>query len=160
MKKFWLLLAAALMVSAALFAQNQEREMRRPPESVTVEGTLQLQNGFIAVASGDTVYYVGILQRYIGFIEGLKEGNAVTIEGFVRKNFLRPVKVTLNGKTYDFPVFDFAQRPGQWPGGRPPYRYGNNNRYGNGCMAPHNTMPPMHRQGPAHRQPPRSLSDL
>ena len=122
MKKIGLLLVITLMVIGTVFAQNQERERRSPPESITVEGTLQLQNGFIAVKSGDTVYYVPMLQRLVGFIEGLKEGNTVTIEGYANKNFLRPTKVALGGKSYDFPTMGFAgfaQRQGQKNEARP-----------------------------------------
>ena len=79
---------------------NSQRQRERA--SVTVEGTLKLEKGFIALASGDTVYYVPMLQRYVGFIDGLKEGAKVSVEGYQFKNMLHPQKVTINGKDYDF----------------------------------------------------------
>ena len=115
MKKLGLLAIIALMVIGTVFAQNQERVRRSPPETITVEGTLQLQNGFIVVKSGDTVYHAGMLNRYVGFLEGLREGNTITVEGHVFNNFLHPVKITLSGKSYDFPAMGnrgFAQRTG------------------------------------------------
>jgi len=77
---------------------NRQRELK----TVTVEGTLQLNKGFVAVESGDSVYFVPMLNRYIGFIEGLKEGAKVAIEGFEARKFIQPKKVTINGKDYDF----------------------------------------------------------
>ena len=141
MKKPVFLMIITLLVIGTTFAQNQERERTRerrsPPESITDEGTLQLQNGIIAVKSGETVYSVPQLQRYIGFIEGLKEGKTISIEGYALKNFLRPVKVTLDGKTYDFPAIGFEQR-------RAPMA-----EHGRGS-APK----PMFGQGPWHRMAP------
>jgi hypothetical protein len=62
----------------------------------------------IAVKSNDITYLVRGLNRYIGFIDGLKEGAAVTLEGFARPNpqndkvkFMSVQKLTLNGKDYD-----------------------------------------------------------
>jgi hypothetical protein len=50
----------------------------------------------------------GALTRYIGFIDGLKEGAAVTLEGYALPSpqnnpvkFLHIQKMTLNGKDYD-----------------------------------------------------------
>jgi hypothetical protein len=103
-------MAIAVLFAGAVFGQSPadknsvpRRDIRRPaPEAVTINGTLQLEKGFIAVSSGDKVYYVPRLTRYIGFIEGLKEGAIVSVEGFTFKNFILPLKVTLNGKSYDF----------------------------------------------------------
>ena len=110
MKKIGLFAVIAFLAIGSIFAQNQEREKRTPPETITVEGTLQLQNGMIAVKSGESVYYVPMLQRLVGFVEGLKEGSTVSIEGYASKNFLRPTKLSLSGKSYDFPARGFGQR--------------------------------------------------
>ena len=154
MKRIGLLLVITVMVIGTVFAQNQERERRSPPETITVEGTLQLQNGYIVVASGDTVYYVPMLQRYVGFIEGLKEGNKVTIEGYAHNNFLRPTKVSLGGKSYDFPVMGyggFAQRQGQKnEAGPAPRRFGA--CPGHGRWQQHRAPA---KRGPAQRPPDR-----
>jgi hypothetical protein len=82
-----------------------------PAETVTVNGTLQLVEGRIAlVADGKTYYTNGPFQRLIGFIDGLKEGAAVRLEGPAttvplnpNARFLWVTKLTFNGKTYDFP---------------------------------------------------------
>ncbi|GHU30769.1 hypothetical protein FACS1894172_04560 [Spirochaetia bacterium] len=103
MKKFVLVLVIALSVTGMVSAQNRGNGWGYS-ETVTVTGTLQLQNGTTAVANGNTVYYVPALERYIGFIDGLKEGAQISIDGYTlgNRNSLQPVKVVLNGKTYDF----------------------------------------------------------
>jgi hypothetical protein len=79
-----------------------------PAEQVTVAGNLGIVHGRIAVVSGDTTYYVSGLQRYAGFIDGLKEGARVSLEGSAyalpsdaKAKFLRVSKLSLNGKDYD-----------------------------------------------------------
>ena len=76
-----------------------QREITR----VTVNGTLKLDKGFVAVESGEIVYHVPMLNRFIGFISGLREGTNVSVEGFQFRNMLRPTKLTIDGRTYDFP---------------------------------------------------------
>jgi hypothetical protein len=77
-------------------------------ETMTVSGALGIRQGRIALESGGRTWYVKGLNRFIGFIDGLKEGVAVTLEGSGVKStkeenagFLRVAKLTLNGKTYD-----------------------------------------------------------
>jgi len=78
---------------------------------VTVNGVLKLERGFVAVQSDTAdVYLVPLLNRYIGFINGLTEGARVTVEGAGFRNIIHPEKLTINGRTYDFP------RPGQGHG--------------------------------------------
>jgi hypothetical protein len=72
------------------------------PQAVTISGTLQLQNGHIVVVSGSNTYFVPSLMRYTGFIEGLKEGAQISIEGHAWENYVRPAKVIISGRTYDF----------------------------------------------------------
>ena len=81
-----------------------------PPqaEDATVSGNLTLVKGMIAVKDNDVTYFAGGLHRFVGFIDGLKEGAAVTLEGkavtFPQNEgvkFLRVQKLTLNGKDYD-----------------------------------------------------------
>ena len=72
-------------------------------QTVSVQGTLGLQNGVIALTSGDTVYYVPHLSRYVGFIDGLKEGAQMKVDGYqMGRGYIMPVKITVNGKDYDF----------------------------------------------------------
>jgi hypothetical protein len=77
-------------------------------EQVTVTGNLSIVHGKIAVVSGDTTYYVSGLRRYVGFIDGLKEGAQVKLEGSAytlpsdaKAKSLRANKLNLNGKDYD-----------------------------------------------------------
>jgi hypothetical protein len=100
-------------------------------EQVTVSGELSVVHGMIALVSGDTVYYAGGLNRFTGFIEGLKEGARVSLEGSAyqlpndaKAKFLRVSKLTLNGKDYDLsPLAEaFAPRGFPLPHGR--YNYG------------------------------------
>jgi hypothetical protein len=117
MKKALLLVLAGIFLAGFVSAQqrrghNWGPNPGTPAQTITVTGTLQLQNGSIAVANGDTVYYIPVLERYIGFIDGLKEGAPVNVEGYVFHNrayaYLRPSKVTLDGKSYDFPSNNFV----------------------------------------------------
>jgi hypothetical protein len=61
------------------------------------------------VVSDGTTYYVDGVRRLIGFVDGLKEGAAVKLEGTVKTfhrdsdaQFLQTSKLTFNGKDYDF----------------------------------------------------------
>jgi hypothetical protein len=102
---------------------------RPSPENVSVSGNLTLAQGMIAVVSGDTTYLVRGLDRYIDFIDGLKEGAQVTLEGYAmssprddKTKLLQVQKMTLNGKDYELARPQQQQwqdaRPGQmqWQG--------------------------------------------
>ena len=97
------------------FAQTrQNREPRqREYNSVTVEGILKLERGFATIESGDTVYYVPMLTRFMGFISELTEGAVVSVEGNGYRNFIQPAKVTIDGKSYDFTALFSAPVFGQ-----------------------------------------------
>ncbi len=99
MKKIVIIFSIAFLAIGALSAQGWGP--RSAPESVKIEGTLQLHNGQFAVASGNNIYYVPRIGRYVGFIDALKEGSNVSFEGYVAGNFMRPVKMTIGGKSYD-----------------------------------------------------------
>ena len=88
--------------------QRSRRNRISPPENASVSGNLSLVRGMIAVTEGDTTYIAGGLNRFIGFIDGLTEGAAVTLEGNVFSSprsesvkFLFVQKMTLNEKEYD-----------------------------------------------------------
>ena len=77
-------------------------------EIVTVTGDLTIVQGSLAVKSGNTTYFVSGLDRYIGFIEPLKEGATVTLLGAAITNsrdqtskYLRATKLTIAGKDYE-----------------------------------------------------------
>ena len=94
-----------------------DRAPRPAAEAVTVSGSLIVAHGSPAVKSGDDTYLVRGIHRLTGFVDGLKEGAQVTIEGLSissprdnKLKFLRPAKLTLNGKAYDLtpPVSGFG----------------------------------------------------
>jgi hypothetical protein len=136
MKKLFVLLMIVIMIAGTVSAQTiREQERNTAPQpgynrdrfnnSVTVEGDLKLDKGFVAVESAGTVYYVPMLNRYIGFITGLKEGAKVSVEGHEFRNTIQPTKVTVDGKSYDF----MDHGPG-YGYGRQNYQYRDNNRRG------------------------------
>jgi hypothetical protein len=97
MKKIVVVMAITLAVVGMVSAQGWNGG-----QTVSVQGTLGLQNGVIALSSGDAVYYVPELSRYVGFIEALKEGAQVRVEGWQRGNgYIAPSKITVGGKDYD-----------------------------------------------------------
>ena len=84
-------------------------------ETVTVSGGLIVAYGSPAVKSGDVTYLVKGINRLVGFVDGLKEGAQVTVEGPAitsprdsKLKVLRPAKLTLNGKTYDLAPLAFS----------------------------------------------------
>ena len=102
MKKIVLLLLFAAIISGSLLAQTAT-------QTSTISGTLGLTNGRISVASGNITYYVIGLQRFVGFIDGLNYGTAVTLEGYSvtprvegqTNRVFYPVKLTLGGRDYE-----------------------------------------------------------
>ena len=99
MKKLVILAAIALLAIGTVSAQGWGWA---PPETVRVQGTLQLLNGQIVLSSGGTtVYYVPVLIQYVGFIDGLREGAQVTVEGYTYGNLLQPTKFNVGGRDYD-----------------------------------------------------------
>ena len=130
------------------FSQNRPPK----PENVSINGNLAIVKGRIAVVSGDVTYFAGGLQRFVGFIDGLKEGAAVSLEGNAftfpqneKAKFLQVQKMTLNGKEYD--LGGFRPAPGQMQH-RPPM-YQQQGRPNNRGFAPYNN----HNQFQKHRQP-------
>lgn len=141
MKKVAVLLVLALVVGGLAMAQpgpgawdppgpggfgSQARPV--PPayaqaqaETVKVDGTLSLINGRIGLKSGGKTYYVPMLGRYAGFIEGLKEGAYVKLEGYAfpipmapEYSMLRVTKLTVGSKDYDFSklVYGYGRQGG------------------------------------------------
>ena len=104
MKTLVLFVLLAIFAGGIIFAQTE-------PAMITVNGTLELNDGMILLKSGSATYLTRGLERLVGFIDGLKEGSQVTIEGYTSgpldgetTNFdrkLRPVKLTHNGKNYE-----------------------------------------------------------
>ena len=115
MKKLTVLILIGVLLAGAVYGQGirdnqgtsdtqRRTERQRSNDLVTIEGTLKLERGFVAVESGDSVYYVPMLNRYIGFINDLREGTRVSVEGRESRNVIQPTKVTIGSSTYDFPA--------------------------------------------------------
>lgn len=127
MKKILVLLFISALFTGTVFAQNRDNRLdrndrQRGASKVTIEGVLQLEKGVVAVASGDSVYPVPVLTRYIGFIDGLKEGTKISVEGYQFNKFIRPVKVTINGKSYDFSEYGKRDNDSRFSQGRDDFR--------------------------------------
>jgi hypothetical protein len=102
MKKIVLLCLLTAIIGGSIFAQSNA-------PTTTIRGTLGLSNGRVAVVSGNITYYVRGLVRFVGFIDGLKEGAQVSLDGYAsaprvegqKDRLFYPVTLTLNGKTYE-----------------------------------------------------------
>jgi hypothetical protein len=88
--------------------RNFPRPQQLPTEQVTVTGNLTIVQGSPAVKNGDLSYLVPGLLRYAGFIDSLKDGAPVTLEGAAITHprdaaikVLRVSKLTVGGKDYD-----------------------------------------------------------
>lgn len=88
--------------------ENTGTDALTGPETVTVTGNLTIVHGSIAVQDNGVTYYVRGLARYIRFIESLKYGAAVSLQGFTFAyppedtiKFLQVTKLTIDGKDYD-----------------------------------------------------------
>jgi len=90
------------------FSERRQNLPRLSAETVTVTGELTIARGMLAVKSGEITYLAMGLNRYTGFIESLKDGAVVTLEGRTvnspgddnTKIFVIS-KLTIGGKDYD-----------------------------------------------------------
>jgi lipopolysaccharide export system protein LptA len=118
MKRIVLCAMLAFSVAALAAAQGWDRRDRRdwggpgvqppPAEQVTVTGNLAIVQGSVAVKSGDITYFVPGLLRYAGFIDSLKDGAQVRLEGAAvsvsqdaKLKKLWVNKLNIGGKDYD-----------------------------------------------------------
>ena len=87
-------------------APRQQQAPRQAPKQVSVDGTLAWVKGKIALQSGDTTYYVHGIKRLLGFVDALKDGAHVKLEGLAfalrdeKTNFLTVQKVVIGDKEY------------------------------------------------------------
>ncbi|MDR2102122.1 MAG: hypothetical protein LBP43_06085, partial [Treponema sp.] len=123
MKRGMYLIVMAMLIAGTLSAQTwgrgfgpgrrmpgPQRNRNEAPETVTVRGNLGFSNGYISLEQDSITYYVLGLDRLIGFVEGLKEGAPVILEGTpfsppgsqgdANIRFLLTDKLTFNGKEY------------------------------------------------------------
>ncbi|MCL2069730.1 MAG: hypothetical protein FWH19_01940 [Treponema sp.] len=100
--------------------ERQARPQRPPAETVSLAGSLIVAQGMPALQSGNDTYLIFGLGRLIGFIDGLREGAQVTIDGTVVASpmdseikILVPSQLALGGRTYDIrpPTEAFGQGP-------------------------------------------------
>jgi hypothetical protein len=111
-------LCVLLALGAVTLASAQGRDRGRmgypgmgqpvAAEKVTVTGNLTIAQGMLAVKGNDITYLASGLQRFVGFIDSLKDGAQVTLEGYAmatpndaKTKFLRTSKLTINGKDYE-----------------------------------------------------------
>jgi hypothetical protein len=141
MKRIAVLSLGLLFLGLVLYAQEgnpPQQDKRRPrgidgrreAEKLSLDGTLGLSRGIIVLKSGEEIWYVPGLLRYAGFIDGLKEGAAVTLEGWGRRTpqtaeadgFLMVSKLTLDGKDYEAGPGEPRIVLGPWEGRGPGHR--------------------------------------
>jgi hypothetical protein len=115
MKKIVVLVAIAAIAASAVAAQgmrpgmwNQAPATDVAQEMVKVEGRLSLVNGHPAVTSAGKTYYVRIPGMLYGYLDTLKDGAAVKLEGYAVSVpladdtfVLQVVKLNVGGKDYD-----------------------------------------------------------
>ncbi|MDR0599512.1 MAG: hypothetical protein LBG84_05450 [Treponema sp.] len=106
MKKITAMFGLAVLVSGLLRAQAAPPPPA--PAMTTVNGKLALVNGRVALQNGEDLYYVAGIQRLVGFVEGLKEGAQVSLEGYVRDSrwdakakVLLTAKLSIGNRSYD-----------------------------------------------------------
>jgi hypothetical protein len=150
MKKIISFMVIAVLIAGTVCAQDKApRENSRQRDIVSVEGNLKLENGIVSVQSGDTVYRIPLLNRYIGFINGLREGAKVSVEGNAFRNFIMPKKVVIDDKTYEFGGSEIA-RNNFVPGNQTPRR----------DLAPKNAAPGRNMVPPARNMAPQGRNML
>ncbi|MHB9293535.1 hypothetical protein Holit_02661 [Hollandina sp. SP2] len=112
MKRSLVFILLTVAAGGLLSAQNRNPwggpdPRSAPLETLKITGKLGIIQGMIALQDKDISYFVLGIDRFIGFIDGLKEGATVTIEGYSRASpngefpFLRATQLTINNKAYD-----------------------------------------------------------
>jgi hypothetical protein len=115
MKKIVVLVAIAALAASAVAAQgmrpgmmNQAPATAATQEVVKVDGRLSLVNGHPAVVAAGKTYYVRLPGMLYGYLDALKDGAAVKLEGYAtpvplaENTFvLQTTKLNVGGKDYD-----------------------------------------------------------
>lgn len=123
MKKIVIVSMMALVAIGAVSAQGFGRaqapamqapamQAQAPQELKTIEGKLELVQGHPAIVVKGTTYFVRIPQTLYGFVDGLKEGATVKLEGYemavpfgADSFFFQATKLTIGSKSYDLSQF-------------------------------------------------------
>jgi hypothetical protein len=110
MKKILLTVVLVALGAGLIFAQGITPSVPQPgaPAKTKVTGTLAWVKGGIAVQKDGTDYIARTLNQLVGFVDGLKEGATVTVEGYAfpmvsrEKSILfHATTLTFNGKDYE-----------------------------------------------------------
>ena len=116
MKRAGIVVLALVVAASAVSAQGWGPGARgtgpaaptAQTETVMIEGKLTLLNAHPAIVIKDKTYYVGIPNRLFGFVDGLKEGASVKLEGYEQPLpyasnvvMFRVVKLTVGGRVID-----------------------------------------------------------
>ena len=131
-KKIAIVVVLALAVAGVVFAQVAPAPFgpygytQTQAPLVKVDGKLALINGIIGVKSGSKTYYLPMIGRLAGFVEGIKEGASVKVEGYEYPLAAAPeystvmvTKLTVGGKDYDLSQFaGYGMGRGGMMGGR------------------------------------------
>jgi len=134
-----LILGLAAMISAQGWRPGPNRPRIPPAETITVSGSMVVAHGMPAIKSGEVTYLVGGISRLTGFIDGLREGAQVSIEGSAVAHprdsnikFLMPAKLTLGGRTIDLAPPQWGPDSARWksqpPSPRQPHQPGRSPR--------------------------------
>jgi hypothetical protein len=146
MKKKILITVLVLAIAGGAFAQasgTQNSGDKKGPEKATLNGMLDVKGGMIALEERGATYYLIGLNRFTGFIDGLKAGVTVKLEGFnaplppppfpgarsgrqppaavpqqqhADQKFFRVTKLTLGGKDYELAPANMGPEPRMRPG--------------------------------------------
>ena len=87
-------------------------------EKISLEGTLELIDARVAIKKDSKTYFVMIPNRLYGFVDGLKEGANVKVDGYSHEILglkdqytVRVDTLTINGKTIDLTKFAGSASP-------------------------------------------------
>jgi hypothetical protein len=137
----------AALILGTVFAQGNSSQGRTQPEKVSLSGTLGISRGIITLESGGIVYFTRGLDRFVGFIDGLKAGASASLEGYAtsrdkeaKEKFLRVTKLSIGGKDYDI-------APSLAEGGQVQFSYWRRGDEGLRHMSPRQGPQTMGRQG-------------
>jgi len=102
MRKMVLFCLFTAVICGNIFAQSNN-------QITTIKGTLKISGNRFSVVSGNITYSVRGLERLVGVVDGLKDGAQVSMEGYAtapttagqNERVFNPVRLTINGKTYE-----------------------------------------------------------